>query len=1272
MPNGVCQADLPVTFFEYRIDAPPSVEGDVGEFVRFDALVELRVGEDLPEEVRGAEAWTVAIALDGCEASSVSVAAALEALDPVFCSLAIRPIMVPTRAISASFVLDFQEPVGVLPPAADPFPILDLVVDGRIGGQCHSCEIRFDEDIDHAGRVAENRITAGQRGYRPSLRRAIVDLDRTSGCGSTRGSSPYVFTFEGPSTLIATEPEADLSVEIATITVSEDQPRPGAPEAWSLAIRAENATIESASFPEALPLSDDGWWTCSLCDDAGGGRQILTAAVVMDLERSQVIPGEAPWHVLDLALRSSANSGCQSIVARFEDGLSGAGLPVDNLVTVGQRGFAPTLESKTIAIRSEDAVVSGDLPFSDEFTFSVCEPTHGIRLSPPTGSTVFFEALGGDTHDAPAIFVRRVGPASPSRYDARSLGTAARQTLALTSDSEELWVTLVATGLSESVSPRPFNARIVDFEVADSRPRVGARGGRIGLTVRGAGFVPGETSFQLEREGFPPIRADENAVAILSSHTAEVLVSLGDAELGVYDLVAEHPDLGRRELPGALEVSTPQEVYGVDFRILGPDLFRRSRRHTFLLEYTNVGNEEVELPFVRITPPSETEVGLAGEIELSPRLVVAATDAGGFAGRLAPGARGVIPIQVSSELNLLGDEFETFQIDLVTPLLSDLIDWDRRLRELEELDSTAELAAALKTELGSTWSDYAERMAEVATRLGRRGDPVFDSAFLFRYAARRALGRPGSAIIGRVLSLQGAGLEGLLVGAFEEGRPEPVSSSRTGPEGGFALDWLREDVAYTVRVSGRVESTSRRIPVSGADVYGVELRVGPDEVPGEMFQSACGNCDETGLPASAIEPPETLNTPIASWDTQIVGSFDPNDKVGPRGRVRRRRIPQIPPNTELTYTIYMENLPQAGAPASVVVVTDDLDPSLDPASVRFLDATVQREPPVVFSGYTATDGVASQVSGSAVGSSAVAPGAHGQIDVSHEFRGEVYNLTVDISAIVDLGTGRITWTLTTIDRDFPEKPRDFAGFLLPNDEERRGEASVTFAVRQRRNLPGGRRIRNRARIKFDEEKPIKTSVVLHEVNYFLPAGLPEKPAPADGAEVDVSPGLSLGWQAEDAESFDVVVRRVTPPGPPMTQRVEAPRWRPLDGFGPGVWEWQVTARNILGEPTTGPVWRFKVREDVDGVLFRRGDVDSSGVINISDPIALLGYLFLGTGEPICLDAGDADDDGAVNITDAVRILAWLFSGGAEPAEPFQSCGSDLSEDDVSCSLFPAC
>jgi hypothetical protein len=60
-------------------------------------------------------------------------------------------------------------------------------------------------------------------------------------------------------------------------------------------------------------------------------------------------------------------------------------------------------------------------------------------------------------------------------------------------------------------------------------------------------------------------------------------------------------------------------------------------------------------------------------------------------------------------------------------------------------------------------------------------------------------------------------------------------------------------------------------------------------------------------------------------------------------------------------------------------------------------------------------------------------------------------------------------------------------------------------------------------------------------------------------------------------------------------------------------------------------------------------VEENGIVNITDAIAVLVYLFSGGGGPIrCLDAADVNDTGDINITDAVALLGFLFLSGPPP------------------------
>jgi hypothetical protein len=64
--------------------------------------------------------------------------------------------------------------------------------------------------------------------------------------------------------------------------------------------------------------------------------------------------------------------------------------------------------------------------------------------------------------------------------------------------------------------------------------------------------------------------------------------------------------------------------------------------------------------------------------------------------------------------------------------------------------------------------------------------------------------------------------------------------------------------------------------------------------------------------------------------------------------------------------------------------------------------------------------------------------------------------------------------------------------------------------------------------------------------------------------------------------------------------------------------------------------------------FVRGDATGDGVIDISDVVYLLNYLFVGGPAPVPLAAGDANSDGVVDASDLVYLLNYLFVGGPPP------------------------
>ena len=81
----------------------------------------------------------------------------------------------------------------------------------------------------------------------------------------------------------------------------------------------------------------------------------------------------------------------------------------------------------------------------------------------------------------------------------------------------------------------------------------------------------------------------------------------------------------------------------------------------------------------------------------------------------------------------------------------------------------------------------------------------------------------------------------------------------------------------------------------------------------------------------------------------------------------------------------------------------------------------------------------------------------------------------------------------------------------------------------------------------------------------------------------------------------------------------------------------------------------------------------SEAVDMADAIYILQYLFAGGAALPCEKAADANDDnGAINLGDSVYILQYLFANGPEIPPPFPLCGSDTTEDDLSCEQYGPC
>jgi arabinan endo-1,5-alpha-L-arabinosidase len=111
---------------------------------------------------------------------------------------------------------------------------------------------------------------------------------------------------------------------------------------------------------------------------------------------------------------------------------------------------------------------------------------------------------------------------------------------------------------------------------------------------------------------------------------------------------------------------------------------------------------------------------------------------------------------------------------------------------------------------------------------------------------------------------------------------------------------------------------------------------------------------------------------------------------------------------------------------------------------------------------------------------------------------------------------------------------------------------------------------------------------------------------------------------------------------------------------------------IYAVALAAPEIRAIYQEGLDRRQFVRGDANADGKVDISDGIAVLGFLFQGAGSPPCESAADSNADSSLDVSDGVYLLSFLFTAGPPPKAPFPGCGQPAAAGSLGCSLFPWC
>ena len=222
--------------------------------------------------------------------------------------------------------------------------------------------------------------------------------------------------------------------------------------------------------------------------------------------------------------------------------------------------------------------------------------------------------------------------------------------------------------------------------------------------------------------------------------------------------------------------------------------------------------------------------------------------------------------------------------------------------------------------------------------------------------------------------------------------------------------------------------------------------------------------------------------------SEEVNSHDPNEIIGPSGYGAAQFVN---PNAVLPYTIGFENTPTATAPAQTVVVTEQIDPSLDAATFQLGPISFGSFDIAVPAGLTS---YSTQVDATAA-----------------------LGVYVDVTASFDAATRTAEWTFTSIDPttlDIPSNP--LTGFLPPDNASGAGEGFVSYTIAPEPTDTTGTKVTAQAVVVFDNNAPIRTAPYVNTID----AGSPTSQVGSLPATTD-SPTFTVSWSGSDGAGSGV-------------------------------------------------------------------------------------------------------------------------------------------------------
>ena len=250
-----------------------------------------------------------------------------------------------------------------------------------------------------------------------------------------------------------------------------------------------------------------------------------------------------------------------------------------------------------------------------------------------------------------------------------------------------------------------------------------------------------------------------------------------------------------------------------------------------------------------------------------------------------------------------------------------------------------------------------------------------------------------------------------------------------------------------------------------------------------------------GFYSGGDEMGSCLNGDPKKFKVRGVGSYDPNEMIGPAGYDDEAHY--IKPINNMGYTITYENKSSATAPAHEVYVNDKLDLSKYDAESFAFTSFGWADTTVYVGGATTQEFTR---------------------DIKYQVNEQ--DIIVRVSGSFDPETGVANWSMISLDKSGKEIEDPDLGYLLPNNDDHVGEGFVSFSIKHKDNPANGTKISNKATIIFDANAPIETNVYTNTIDTDYPTSKITKSAVNGGI-------MELTIEGSDATSgvasYDVYV-----------------------------------------------------------------------------------------------------------------------------------------------------